>query len=183
MQYDEFKKTLENYLEECETKLELWKNVKRLSKKDGSDFQNFGKNFEGAKVDRSAYSDTEELNVHGRTKSGRWIEDTILVFGRNYQHPLTVSGAFEKIELRIKYYEVKIRNCKLQIAHAERIYNLTVNTVKALYDEALKEIQEAGYTPTFEIDTPSIMYQIHHVLEQSFPPHIKCDKDQVIYRP
>lgn len=44
----EFKNRLFNYLEENKAELEAWQKVKRLYKKDGTEFKNKNANFEGA---------------------------------------------------------------------------------------------------------------------------------------
>ena len=193
--FESFKKELEKHLAEHECKLELWKNVKRLSKKDGTDFAHFGKNFENAKVTLPAYLDFERLKVNGRiVPTTAWTEDEIdLVrdaddsipeertfehYGKKKYH-LTVDEAFEAIENRIRFYEVEIQNDKLELAHAESIFNLTVNTIKALYDEALKEIVNAGFEPTCWIDTPSILYQVEKILQSEMPPHISTKEENL----
>lgn len=193
--YETFENKLKKNLAEHECKLELWKNVKRLSKKDGTDFAHFGKNFENAKVSTPAYLDFERLKVNGRIiPTSAWTDDEIdLVrdandsipdertfehYGRKKYH-LTVDEAFEAIENRIRYYEVEIQNDKLQLAHAESIFNLTVNTINALYKEALKEIVDAGFEPTCWIDTPSILYQVEEVLKSEMPPHISTKKENL----
>lgn len=195
--FEDFMKHLEaNYNDTC-TKLELWKNVKRLSKKDGSDFQNFGKNFDGATIDHDAILE-DRLEVRGRTERGIvWVEDHIdLVedatsdieaerrykpysFSKQEKYHLNVDEVFEKIEARIRYFETQKVNYELQMQHAESIYNFTVNTINAMYKEALKELEEAGYQPTYEIDTPSLLYMMKtSLLEKAFPPHIQVSKEK-----
>jgi hypothetical protein len=180
--YDELKKTLERNLSWHETCLDLWKNVKRLSKKDGTDFANFGKNFENAEVN----NEFDRLEVSGRSKF-EWIRDSIdflltaddntpedriiLSYRTRYYH-LTVDEVFTAIENRIRYYEVEIENDKIQLAHAESICNLTENTINALYKQALKELEDAGFTPTSSFDTPSILYEVRKIVERIYAPSI-----------
>lgn len=192
--FEAFKGHLEANLKDARTKLALWKNVKRLSKKNGEDFQNFGKNFDGATIDPYVGEDT--LKVSGRIEHGiAFTEDRIDLireatndieeerrihyYGDFYKYHLTVSETFEKIEDRIKYYEVQVYNYELQLMHARSIYDLTVNTVNAMYAEALKELEEAGYKPTYTIDTPTLLYQMHNLLEHAFPPHMNVKKEEV----
>lgn len=195
--FEAFKGHLEANLKDAKTNLALWKNVKRLSKKNGEDFQNFGKNFDGATIDHDAIFE-DRLSVHGRIEHGiAWAEDHIdlvreatsdieadrrykpYTFSNVEKYHLTVSETFEKIEDRIKYYEVQVYNYELQLMHARSIYDLTVNTVNAMYAEAMKELEEAGYKPTYTIDTPSLLYQMHNLLEHAFPPHMNVKKEEV----
>lgn len=196
MNYQNVRSKLEGYLEEAETKLALWKDVKRLTKKNGEDFARFGANFDGAKVFTESWSDYEEIQVSGRTPSGKWISDKIelepkadentdpervtKLYHYSYErYHLTVDETFEKINKRIRYYEIEADNYRLELMHSEALYNFTVNTIDALYNEALKEIVEAGYKPTYNIDTPSMLYIIKEMLETAFPPHIQVSKDEV----
>lgn len=196
MQYREVRSTLEGYLEDAQTKLELWRNVKRLTKKNGEDFARFGANFEGAKVYTESWSDYEEINVSGRTASGKWVEDKISLepvadantdpervtklHDYSYErYHLTVEETFEKINKRIRYYEVVADNYRLELEYSEELYNLTTKTVEALYNEALKELVDAGYKPTHKIDTPSMLYQMHKMFETSFPPHMSVSEEEV----
>lgn len=61
-----------------EARLNLWRSVKRVSKKDGADFQSIGKNFTGADYKKVTYSIRAdyEIRVSGRV-NGVWIEDSI----------------------------------------------------------------------------------------------------------
>lgn len=182
--FEEFKKELKNNLEEHETKLNLWKSVKRLHKKNGEDFVHFGQNFDGAEVYNAYgwYGD-DELKVSGRGTSGNWHSDTIRLQikeenGNGYTH-LTVTETFDVIETRIRYYEVKVANDKLQLTLAENFYIRTCNAVKELYNGMLEDIKKNGYTPTCKFDTPSIMYKVRELLSATFPTHIETKEEEL----
>ena len=182
--FEAFKKTLVDYLEEHETNLNLWKSVKRLHKKNGEDFVHFGQNFDGAEVYNAygLYGD-DELKVSGRGTSGKWYSDYINLQireenGNGYTH-LTVTETFEVIETRIRYYEVKVANDKLQLALAENFYNRTCKAVKELYNGMLEDIKKNGYTPTCRFDTPSIMYKVRELLGATYPTYIESKEDEL----
>lgn len=70
------RKQFENYIQEYEVKIRLWSAVKRVTKKDGSDFQSFGKNFENAEIVRGRIcSDDFEIRVsdYSIRIDGRWV--------------------------------------------------------------------------------------------------------------
>ena len=191
--YTAFRKHIENNLNDARTKLNLWKSVKRLSKKNGEDFANFGKNFDGATID--PYVGEDVLKVYGRIEHGiAWTEDHIELireatpdieeerrihyYGDFYKYHLTVSEAFEKIEARIRYFETQVANYELQLRLSETIYNTVVRRINGMYAELLEEIISEGYEPTYDIDTPSILYNVHDLLEHAFPPHMTVDKEK-----
>lgn len=72
---EDWKQKLQKDIDNYKTRAELWRNVKRLYKKNGEAFAVFSKNFDGVKI-------VEEWNrikfqVSGRTQSGDWITDWI----------------------------------------------------------------------------------------------------------
>ena len=189
---------MEYALAEHKAYLEAWKNVKRVSKKDGSDFATFGRNFEDARVEQDTWIDCERIKVNAHSGCA-WVEDSIdLVrdaegdiseervfeyYGKKKYH-LTVDETFEAINNRIRYYEVEIENDKIQIAHAESICNLVENTMTALYNEVLREIEDAGYNPTCSIDAPSILYRAEEIVRAITTPYIRTKEEdlEVAYR-
>lgn len=64
------------YNKDC---LEAWENVKRLSKKDGSDFSSLSKNFDGLKVIKETYNlfpEERKLTVYFKS-NGKYELDSI----------------------------------------------------------------------------------------------------------
>lgn len=60
--------------------IEAWKNVKFLTKKDGTPFKNMSKNFEGAKYIPISYAmqaDENELKIYAYIREAGYISDTI----------------------------------------------------------------------------------------------------------
>lgn len=152
-------KKLENRIDEHEALLEAWQNVKRLHKKDGSDFSVLSKNFENAKVEDEPYSIypvkivkvwncgksgkyyNEEINCtqlvrysKRKVESSRIIKETLL----EDRYNLTVDEIFEDIATRIEHHKNRIEELQNQIVMAEKYYNLVQNKmqeVKTILDE------------------------------------------------
>ena len=78
---DEIRKKLINQIEDYERKINLWRSVEIVKKKDGSEFVNFGKNFTNAKIVKEW--DNLYLTVSGFD---------------NYYHPAYIS---DSINLRV----------------------------------------------------------------------------------
>lgn len=72
---EDIRKNIQGSIDRYNTKIALWEAVKRVTKKDGSDFQAFGKNFTNCEITRE-YDDIN-LNVCGRTPAGEWVSDYI----------------------------------------------------------------------------------------------------------
>lgn len=72
----EIREHLERALNDYIFKIELWENVKVITKKDGTPFKNFSQNFDGCTVSSSLFHD-RNLEVSGRDSSGKWLEDSI----------------------------------------------------------------------------------------------------------
>ena len=77
---ESIRKTFMDYIADYEEKIKLWENVKVVTKKDGTPFKDFAKNFSGAKVVRPAYGFGDlELHVANYKKqiNGHFVEDKI----------------------------------------------------------------------------------------------------------
>lgn len=152
-------KELENRIDEHEALLEAWQNVKRLHKKDGSDFSVLSKNFENAKVEYESYSiyPAKIVKVWNRGKFGKYYDEEInctqlVRYSKREIDPsrviketlledrynLTVDEIFEDIATKIEYHKNRIEELQNQIVMAEKYYNLVQNKmqeVKAILDE------------------------------------------------
>lgn len=64
-----------------EANLEAWRKVKRATKKDGSNFSAFSKNFTDCKINNASYSmhgnDEKEINVYGYSPVCGYVSDSI----------------------------------------------------------------------------------------------------------
>lgn len=77
--FEGIKKELENRREEASARLEAWRQVKRLTKKDGSDFAIFSKNFEGLSHTPSANDIYPCISITTRADF-RYISDDINIY-------------------------------------------------------------------------------------------------------
>lgn len=153
---EEIKTKFENYIKEYEEKIRLWKNVKVVTKKDGTPFRDFNRNFEGADVVRPAYSfgdiDLVVTNYQIRI-NGNWVEDTIhtrelvrysdlkpsedRIINERFLEPyfyLTIPEIMEKIQKTIQTYEKDIEEYKEQIAKLDWMYDEVVTRINSTMD-------------------------------------------------
>ena len=152
-------KELENRIDEHEALLEAWQNVKRLHKKDGSDFSALSKNFENAKIEDEPYSiyPSKIVKVWNCGNSGKYYNEEIkctqiVRYSKREIEPsriiketmledrynLTVDEIFEDIATKIEYHKNRIEELQNQIAMAEKYYNLIngkMLEVKTILDE------------------------------------------------
>ena len=150
---------LNKRLDEVETKIKAWKAVKRVTKKDGSDFAVLSKNFDGATLyDSNCHLyPSKKITVCGWTKYSGWITDDIHSTGTvAYEKNRTVSEdriikesmiqpyyyktvdeIFEDIEHRIKFYEGEKAKYEADIANASKVFG----TFKEKIDSALAEMK------------------------------------------
>lgn len=152
-------KELESRIDEHEAMLEAWQNVKRLYKKDGSDFSVLSKNFENAKVVDEPYSiyPAKIVKVWNRGKSGKYYNEEvnctqIVRYSKRKvessriikeslledRYNLTIDEIFEDIAAQIEYHKNRIEELHNQIAMAEKYYNLVcgkMQEVKAILNE------------------------------------------------
>ena len=152
-------KELENRIDEHEALLEAWQNVKRLHKKDGSDFSVLSKNFENAKIEDEPYSlyPVKIVKVWNCGKSGKYYNEEIkctqiVRYSKREIEPsriiketlledrydLTIDEIFEDIATRIEHHKNRIEELQNQIVMAEKYYNLVVEKmqeVKAILNE------------------------------------------------
>ena len=152
-------KELENRIDEHEALLEAWQNVKRLHKKDGSDFSVLSKNFENAKIEDEPYSiyPVKIVKVWNCGKSGKYYNEEIkctqiVRYSKREIEPsriiketlledrydLTIDEIFEDIATRIEHHKNRIEELQNQIVMAEKYYNLVQNKmqeVKTILDE------------------------------------------------
>lgn len=132
--------------------LNAWKKVKRITKKDGTEFKYISKSFENAKIgydfsgkpvlkicfhdDYNGYSNDEiwmydSYNAYSKTQ--KYSKNTYI----NGVHYLTPIEAMEVVNEKIKYYENIINEKKETLEKLEALYIEYTNKLKALYNDAL----------------------------------------------
>lgn len=129
---EDIKKTLGKYIRENEKKIELWENVQRVHKKDGTDFANFGKNFTGCKVEQKNYStyNDKELIVSDWAVGSGYIHDEI------------------DIRQLVKYSTLRPAEDRIQkIAYLEPFFYITPDEAEVLIKERIEKLRSlnAGY--------------------------------------
>ena len=126
---NEIKKIEQNYrnhIEDYKNAINAWSNVKRATKKDGSDFANFGKNFVNATI-RQEYSwCNPTLKVDYRCGNS-YTYDTVEI-GKND----TVNDVFVKINNRIKVFDGYIAEAEKKMKNTEHVFNEVDKTMKEL---------------------------------------------------
>lgn len=139
--------------ENNKTRVKAWKRVKRVSKKDGSDFSTFSKNFTGCKVLKSKYGlipDELELNIFERSECGEWVDDFIRNVttdikgfdpSRVEKIPcivpfvrLTPDEIMNEIEKKIERYEKRALELDQIIREAPAHYEAYKEAYNALYE-------------------------------------------------
>lgn len=154
---DTIKADLIKQITEYEAKITLWKNVKRLTKKDGSDFKIFSKNFGNAIV-YSNYMGRNALKVNGWIKDLGYIEDEIgiwdyvdntdlnpeehtiiqeAIWSRPYFY-LTVDEIFAEINKIIEIYERNISSYRDELNKVDEVFTEFTEAI----DAALAKLRE-----------------------------------------
>lgn len=153
---DQIKEEYMNTIADYEARIRLWKAVKRVTKKDGSDFQNFAKNFENAKIERGRIcSDDFEINVSDYSVriAGKWVSDNIDIrqvvkYSKITPNPdqiqkvkyledffyMTPEQTMQMIQYRIESYENQIQECKDQIEQLDNLYEYVTSHVTEIMD-------------------------------------------------
>lgn len=122
------------------SRIEAWKKVERLYKKDGKPFTVLSKNFKGATfVKKSYYYNQEELTVYFKDAYG-YQNDYINVYTEK-DTPDTIEQA---IKNQIANYEAWKEKDEKGLADIER----QLEAIKPLLDELNKAINEAKETNT-----------------------------------
>lgn len=156
---EEIRNKLHGYISTYEAKIELWQKVTRNTKKDGTDFQNFCKNFVGAKIETGGIHD-RDITVFGhRVIDSRmeWIEDKIStdlnvedyvkIFERQPEETriiretlikdylyLTPDETMQMIKRQIAIYQERITDYQQQLELLDNAYDVIKGKTKELYD-------------------------------------------------
>lgn len=164
MDKEQIRAKLEKYVAEYKAKIELWQRVERITKKDGTDFQNFCKNFSGAKIETGGIHD-RDIVVYGYCvieKREQWIEDKIAtdinledyikIFDRKPEEAriiretlikdylyLTPDESMQLINRQIAIYQERITDYQKQLEMLDNAYDVIKAKTKELYD-TLKEV-------------------------------------------
>ena len=106
--------------------IKAWTNVKRVSKKDGSDFANFGKNFTNATFKQEYPWAKPELKVDYKCGYG-YAYDSIEVEEND-----TVNDVFRKINDRIRVFSGNIAEAEKKASNTKTVFNEVDKTMVEL---------------------------------------------------
>lgn len=133
-----------------DTRINAWEAVRRLTKKDGSDFANFGKNFENARI-CAPYGLHNKLVVNFRDERGRYTEDYIDLAE-------SVSEQFEQIAETIERYQHWKEEAEKDLENAPALAEFTLAKIREIKAEFEKSGCRFG---------GSLYYSIGALLENS----------------
>lgn len=104
-----------------------WQNVKRVTKKDGTNFANFSKNFVNAEIKQDYNWCRPSLKVSFCQGNGTWTYDTIEIEEND-----TVDNVFEKINNRVKLFNGYIVENERKARNVEYVFNEVDRTMAEL---------------------------------------------------
>jgi len=135
---EDIKKEYEINIKSYRNVIEAWSKVKRVSKKDGTDFANFGKNFINANITKP-YNWAHELqiSVSYRYGDGGYTHNSIDIEDGN-----TVDIVFNKILNRIKTYEEYIDNYEKKLKYIDYVFD----EVDRAMEELTKFAEDYGFS-------------------------------------
>lgn len=156
---EEIRNKLHGYISTYEAKIELWQKVTRNTKKDGTDFQNFGKNFGNAKIETGGIHDRDIVVFGHKIINSRmeWIEDKISTdlivedyvrfFSKQPEESriireriikdylyLTPDEVMLLIERQIAIYQERITDYREQLTNLDKAYDEVMQKTKELFD-------------------------------------------------
>lgn len=156
---EEIRTKLEKYISEYQVKIELWQRVERITKKDGTDFQNFGKNFTNSRIETGLIHDRDIVVFDHKIINSRmeWIEDKISTdlnvedyvrfFSRQPEEYriireriikdylyLTPDETMQMIDRQIAIYQERITEYREQLLNLDKAYDEVMQKTKELFD-------------------------------------------------
>ena len=139
---EEIKKEYETNIKTYRNAIEVWSKVKRVSKKDGSDFANLGKNFINANVTKPySWSDELQISVSHCYGDGGYTHDSIDIEDKD-----TVDVIFNKILNRIEMYKKYISDYEKKLSNIDYVFD----EVDRAMEELTKFAKDCGFS-SYEI--------------------------------
>lgn len=152
------KQEMENTIKMYEAKIKLWQNVARKTKKDGSDFQNFSKNFENAEIIVKYGDQYIQVSDYSQRIGGEFVVDDfrtrqIVKYFKNWEIPqdrivkvpylepyfdMTPDEIMEYIKVVIDKYKTWIAEYQDQIKKLDVVYDHVDNVLSDLMDYVRK---------------------------------------------
>ena len=123
-------KIIEKYLTNKQSyinAINAWKSVKRVTKKDGGDFANIGKNFSNGKVKQKyPWDNALELSIDYHCDTG-WAYDSVEIKEED-----TVEDVFKKINNRIEILTQYVEEDDKKANSVQYVFNEVDKTMKEL---------------------------------------------------
>lgn len=180
-QKDKIRSEFENLIKTYETKIDLWKKVERVTKKDGSDFQSYGKNFKNVEAVKDNYlAGNLRIQVSDYIANSGFIEDYIetrqvakyskvipsedQIIKESFYEPyfyLTPDQMMEMIDIRISTYEEKIQSYKEQLEKLDDAYDAVMERVAELKNTIIEMTCMDG-------NRTSLYYEMIELVRQTF---------------
>jgi hypothetical protein len=125
---EEIKKEYETNIKSYRNAIEAWSKVKRVSKKDGSDFANLGKNFINANITKPYnWSDGLQISVSHCYGNGEYAHDSSDIDDGD-----SVNIIFNKISNRIKMYKGYIDDYEKKLNNFDYVFDEINRNMKEL---------------------------------------------------
>jgi len=180
---EQIKKELQNSIEECNAKIAAWENVKRVTKKDGSDFSTLSKNFENAKIVTADYSirNEKQIRVSGWTENRKFVDDYFSIvpcvknvkfevapdrqIKESFLEPyfyMTVEEIVEAIENRIAMWKEYVESYEEQLRIADHFYILIENELEKI-SEILDAVSDKRNSKNL-----SLRYALEHKVKEHY---------------
>lgn len=137
---EQLRKEFEFDLEFTQNQIELLKQIKRKRKKDGGDFKDFSKNFEGATIYKgSIYSSFYEIKGSIKALFGRTPVD-YSVYGKN----LSPDEIMVEIEKELEKLRERERKEKKVLDGLEEAYDFTIEKIIEIEEKMESELGDEG---------------------------------------
>lgn len=158
-------KRLNNDLANTINELKAWEDVKRVTKKDGSDFAVYSKNFDNCKIGRESWGETNELKIFVYFKGVGYHSNAICCYDtlekddpRNGSprawargaclkngYLLTVDEVFKRIESHKEYLRKRIESLTDAIANYDKVIEF-LEEVQKQYNSIKEQNTQLGYS-------------------------------------
>lgn len=141
MRRNEAMKELNKELTKLNEFLRLWREVKRVNKKDGKDFVNLSKNFEGVRINRSSIDNRwVDLSVYAHVEGFGYISDEVTIYpNREEIEEVTADLVAKKIEEIINDREKQIQDIEEDI----KMFDAINEELREAYSKAVAARKKA----------------------------------------
>lgn len=121
---EKWQNDLHNEIFDNQLKIEGWQKVKQLYKKDGGEFANVQKNFDGATVEKdfSIYGEFNGLNITIYYKNARGGYDSAKIYASQQDGAKTIADVMPTIAKEIARLQASTEAAQKLLQHSEKIF-------------------------------------------------------------